>query len=46
LRFVVGHSSRARCSSARIAIWGETLARYQLFNLERLDPFVGAGVGY
>ncbi len=22
-------------------LWGETLARYQLFNLEALNPFVG-----
>ena len=26
-------------------LWGETLARYQLFNLEALNPFVGAGLG-
>ncbi len=25
-------------------LWGETLARYQLFNLETLNPFVGAGI--
>ncbi len=26
-------------------LWGDTLARYQLFNLETLNPFVGAGIG-
>ena len=26
-------------------LWGDTLARYQLFNLESLNPFVGAGIG-
>lgn len=25
-------------------LWGETLARYQLFNLEKLNPLVGAGI--
>jgi sterol desaturase/sphingolipid hydroxylase (fatty acid hydroxylase superfamily) len=25
-------------------LWDETLARYQLFNMESLNPFVGAGV--
>jgi sterol desaturase/sphingolipid hydroxylase (fatty acid hydroxylase superfamily) len=25
--------------------WGETLAQYQLFNLEAVNPFVGAAVG-
>ena len=26
-------------------IWGETLARYRLVDLESLNPFVGAGIG-
>ena len=26
-------------------LWGETLAQYQLVNLESLNPFVGAGIG-
>jgi sterol desaturase/sphingolipid hydroxylase (fatty acid hydroxylase superfamily) len=26
-------------------LWGETLAHYQLVNLEALNPFVGAGIG-
>jgi len=26
-------------------LWGETLARYQLFDLQSLNPFVGAGIG-
>ncbi len=26
-------------------LWGDTLARFQLFNLEALNPFVGAGIG-
>ncbi len=26
-------------------LWGDTLARYQLFNLETLNPCVGAGIG-
>lgn len=26
-------------------LWGDTLARYQLFSLEELNPFVGAGIG-
>src|SRR5688572_22644635 len=25
-------------------LWGDTLARYQLFNLESLNPFAGAGI--
>ncbi len=25
-------------------LWGDTLAQYQLFNLEGLNPFVGAGI--
>ena len=25
-------------------LWGETLARYQLFNLEALNPWIGAGI--
>jgi sterol desaturase/sphingolipid hydroxylase (fatty acid hydroxylase superfamily) len=25
-------------------LWGDTLARYRWFNLEALDPFVGAGI--
>jgi sterol desaturase/sphingolipid hydroxylase (fatty acid hydroxylase superfamily) len=25
-------------------LWGESLAQYQLFNLEALNPFVGAGI--
>lgn len=26
-------------------LWGESLSRFRLFNLEHLDPFVGAAVG-
>jgi sterol desaturase/sphingolipid hydroxylase (fatty acid hydroxylase superfamily) len=26
-------------------LWGDTLTRYQLFNLEALNPFVGAAIG-
>lgn len=26
-------------------LWGDTLAQYQRFNLESLNPFVGAGIG-
>jgi len=26
-------------------LWGETLARYQFFNLQALNPFVGAAIG-
>lgn len=26
-------------------LWGESLSQYQLFNLETLNPFVGAGIG-
>src|SRR4029077_15279417 len=26
-------------------LWGDTLAQYQLFNLEGLNPFIGAGIG-
>src|SRR5690349_15652922 len=26
-------------------LWGETLARYQLVDLQSLNPFVGAGIG-
>jgi sterol desaturase/sphingolipid hydroxylase (fatty acid hydroxylase superfamily) len=26
-------------------LWGESLARFQLFNLEALNPFVGAAIG-
>jgi sterol desaturase/sphingolipid hydroxylase (fatty acid hydroxylase superfamily) len=26
-------------------LWGETLARYQLLDLQSLNPFVGAGIG-
>ena len=26
-------------------LWGDTLAQYQLFNLESLNPFVGAAIG-
>src|SRR6185436_20657781 len=26
-------------------LWGDTLARYQLFDLKALNPFVGAAIG-